>query len=78
LFGLRQHDLIQTSKGTGFIKGKRSTGYFVIETLNGEKIHNSLNVKKDMVRLQARSTTLIQQQTGEAIPPVFKKAGVLA
>jgi len=78
LFGLRKYDLIQTSKGTGFVKGKRSTGFFALETLNGEKIHNSVNVKKDTVRLQARSTTLIQQQTGEAIPPAFEKAGVLA
>lgn len=48
-----------------------------------QKVRKLLNekkakVKKDIIRLKARSTTLIQQQKGEAIPPAFEKAGVLA
>jgi hypothetical protein len=59
LFGLRKFDLIQTSKGSGFVKGKRSSGFFAVETLAGEVIGSSVNVKKNCVRLQARSSTLI-------------------
>ena len=60
LFGFKKHDFIQTDKGTGFIKGKRSTGYFPLETILGEVIHNSANIKKNAVRLKARTTTLTQ------------------
>lgn len=60
LFGLRKHDLIQTEKGIGFIKGKRSSGYFAIENVLGKTITNSVNVKKNTLRLSARSTTLTQ------------------
>ena len=60
LFGFRTFDLIQTPKGTGFIKGKRSTGSFSVVKLDGTVVSNSVNVKKGCVRLQARSTTLIQ------------------
>lgn len=61
LFGLRKFDQIQTPKGIGFIKGKRSTGYFAITRLDGTKIHDSVNVKKECIRLQARTTTLIEK-----------------
>jgi hypothetical protein len=61
LFGLKKHDFIKTPHGTGFVKGKRSTGYFALENILGEKIHASANIKKKTVRLTARTTTLIQQ-----------------
>ncbi len=61
LFGLKKHELIKTPQGTGFVKGKRSSGYFALETILGEKIHASANIKKNTVRLTARTTTLIQQ-----------------
>ena len=61
LFGLKKHDFIQTPQGIGFVRGKRSTGYFVLETILGEKVHASANIKKNTVRLTARTTTLIQQ-----------------
>ena len=61
LFGLRKHDLVQTPQGTGFVKGKRSTGYFALENILDEKIHASANIKKNTVRLTARTTTLTQQ-----------------
>ncbi len=64
LFGLKKHDLIQTPKGTGFVKGKRSSGYFALETLLGETVHASANVKKNTVRLSARTTTLTQRIGG--------------
>ncbi len=65
LFGLKKHDLVQTPQGTGFIKGKRSTGYFALETILGEKIHASANIKKNTVRLTARTTTLTQLMESE-------------
>ena len=59
LFGLRKFDLIKTKKGTGFVKGKRNSGFFEVATLAGEVVSHSISVKKNCVRLQARSTTLI-------------------
>jgi hypothetical protein len=61
LFGLRKYDFIQTPQGIGFIKGKRSSGYFALETILGDKVHASANIKKNTVRLIARTTTLTQQ-----------------
>jgi hypothetical protein len=57
LFGLRKFDLVATPRGVGFVKGKRSNGYFAIATLDGTPIHNSARAV-DCVRLVARSTTL--------------------
>ena len=62
LFGLRKFDLIETDKGVGIVKGKRSTGYFAITDVMGNKIHDSVNVKKDCKRLRARKTTLLEQK----------------
>jgi len=78
LFGLRKHDFVRTAKGTGFVKGKRSTGYFALETITGEKVHASANVKKDAVRLQARKTTILDYRSTRAIPPAAKATGILA
>ena len=61
LFNLRKFDLVKTSKGIGFVKGKRSSGFFAISDLFGNKISDSVNVKKSCERLRARTTTLIQQ-----------------
>ena len=58
LFGLRKLDLIYTAKGVGFVKGKRSTGYFSMGDIHGRAIHNSVKVKADVVRLSARNITL--------------------
>jgi hypothetical protein len=60
LFGFKKHDFIQTPQGTGYVKGKRSSGYFALETILGEKVHASANVKKNTVRLTARTTTIMQ------------------
>jgi len=56
LFGLRKGDKIATSRGIGFIKGKRSTGYFSVANLDGQQIHASEKVQR-CVRLSARTTT---------------------
>lgn len=77
LFGLKKHDLVQSPQGTGFIKGKRSSGYFAIETILGEKVHASANIKKNTVRLSARTTTLTQQMEA-AIPLGTKVPSILA
>ena len=79
LFGLRKFDLIYTLKGVGFIKGKRSSGYFSIGNIHGQAIHNSVKVKTDITRLSARNTTLTAMETfdstnrcspqGISIPP---------
>lgn len=62
LFGLRKFDLIQTPKGTGFIKGKRSTGSFAISDLSGSIISASVNVKKNCKRILARTATLTERR----------------
>jgi hypothetical protein len=56
LFGFRKFDLIETPKGIGFVKGKRSTGQFVILDLDNNAIN--VNVKNNCHRLVARTTTL--------------------
>lgn len=70
LFGLRKFDLIKTSKGTGFVKGKRSSGHFALMLIDGAKISDSVSVKKDCVRLSARKTTLLERRT--RLLPVLK------
>lgn len=71
LFGLRKFDYIQHPLGFGFVKGKRSTGFFAISDLEGKAINPSVNVKKDCIRLKARTTTLTERRrahssTGQA------------
>lgn len=62
LFGLRKFDLIQTEQGRGIVKGKRSSGYFAITDIMGNKIHDSVKVKNGYKRLRARTTTLLEQK----------------
>jgi hypothetical protein len=53
-------DLIYSDakKVIGFVKGKRSTGFFSISDIFGKAIHNSVSVKKDCRRLSARKLIL--------------------
>jgi hypothetical protein len=60
LFGLRKFDMVATPHGIGFVKGKRSTGYFAIATLDGSKIHASAKAVH-CKRISARSTTLTER-----------------
>jgi len=62
LFGLRKFDYLQTPKGIGFVKGKRSTGLFALSNLDNKTISSSVNVKKNCIRLQARTTTLTERR----------------
>ncbi len=62
LFGLRKFDLINTTKGTGFVKGKRTSGFFCISNICGDVLSASVNIKKNCVRLQARTTTLTERK----------------
>jgi len=66
LFGLRKFDLIKTPKCTGFIKGKRSSGFFAISDIHGHSICNSVKVKADCTRITARTTTLAYVENFEA------------
>ena len=69
LFGFRKFDLIQTSKGIGFVKGKRSIGFFAISGIDGNTIAHSVGVKKGCRRISARTTTLIEKRI-VYLPPV--------
>ena len=62
LFGIRKFDLIETEQGGGIVKGKRSSGYFAITDVMGNKIHDSVKVKNGCKRLRARTTTLLEQK----------------
>ena len=68
LFGLRKFDLVKTSKGSGFVKGKRASGYFSIMDVAGKTIHAGVSVKKNTIRLTARTTTLVSQERRGAAP----------
>ncbi len=60
IYGIRKFDRVKTVKVEGFVKGKRATGFFAIQDIFGNVISNSVNVKKNCIRLCARTTTLIQ------------------
>ena len=62
LFGFKKFDKVITTKGMGFIKGKRSSGYFSIADLDNNLIHASEKVK-NCVRITARKTTLVEELT---------------
>lgn len=75
LFGFRKFDLLSTSKGIGFVKGKRSTGQFALSDLSGAilvsleysvKSVKSVNVKRGCSRLNARTTTLTRSSNSSA------------
>lgn len=61
LFGLRKFDLIKTPKATGFVKGKRTRGAFVLMSIEGDIIADT-SVKKNVTRISARSTTLTERR----------------
>ena len=62
LFGLRKFDYIKTSKGVGFVKGKRSDGRFAICDIFWNTINGQVQIKKNHVRLKARTSTLIERR----------------
>ena len=62
LFGFRKFDFVQTNKGLGFVKVKRSSGYFSISNIFGKPIHNSVNIKKNSKRISARKILIIEME----------------
>ncbi len=60
LFGLRKFDLVKTEKGIGFIRGKRSSGFFTLCDIFENMITTSVNIKRNCRRLRAACTTLVQ------------------
>ena len=54
LFGYRKFDKIETKKGMGFVKGKRSSGSFSIMGISGNKISDGVNIRKNTARISAR------------------------
>lgn len=71
LFGLRKFDYIQTTKGIGFVKGKRLDGRFAICDIFLDTINGQVQINKNCKRLKARTTTLIERRkahspTGQA------------
>jgi len=61
--GFRKFDLIfsKVKNIIGFVKGKRSSGYFSISDIFGKAIDNSVNIKKFCRRVSARNLILIQK-----------------
>lgn len=60
LFGFRKFDKVKTPEGTGFVKGKRSSGSFVISDILGTTFNKSWNAKKYLERLNARKNYIME------------------
>ena len=63
LFGIRKFDYIETKKGAGFVKGKRSSGFFSLMDIFNKTTHASINIKKGCKRVTSRTTTLTERST---------------
>ena len=59
LFGLRKGDKVNTTRGVGFVKGKRSSGYFAIADLDNTVVHASEKAL-NCLRIAARTTTQVE------------------
>jgi len=60
LFGFRKFDKVKTPEGIGFVKGKRSSGCFVISDIFGNAFKRSYTAKKDLERVSARKTIIME------------------
>jgi hypothetical protein len=60
LFGLRKFDKVSSPKGIGFVKGKRTSGFFEIATIDNESLYTSIKSTK-CKRISARSTSLVSR-----------------
>jgi hypothetical protein len=54
-----RRNLVKTTKGIGFVQGKRSSGQFALMDLFGIVVSAAVNIKKGCVRLATRTSTLI-------------------
>ena len=70
VFGFRQWDRVALPDGgVGFVKGRRSRGYFAISDLEGQLIAPSANCRR--LRLVGRASTLLTERRKAASPPDF-------
>ena len=60
LFGFKKFDKVKTPVGIGFVKGKRSSGAFVIMGILGNVFDKSWNAKKYLERISARKNYMIE------------------
>ncbi len=70
-------DKVRYAGQEAFIFGRRSSGYFDIRLLTGERVSSAVSCKK-LVLLEKRKTFLTQLIKENAIPPATKVAGFLA
>ena len=59
IYSLRKFDYIKTIKGCGYVKGKRSSGYFALCDIHGKETVKSVTVKKETKRIHARKVVLM-------------------
>lgn len=59
--GFRLFDKVEFKKQEGFITGRRTSGYFVLKTLDGSTIHASAKASK-LKLIQKRSTFLVEKR----------------
>jgi N6-L-threonylcarbamoyladenine synthase len=57
--GFRLFDKVLYKGKVGFITGRRSSGYFALKTINGEKISNSAK-HKELTLIECRKTIIVQ------------------
>ena len=68
VFGFRQWDKVALPDGgVGFVKGRRSSGYFAVSDLKGQLIAPSVNYKR--LRLVELSSTLLTERRRAASSP---------
>ena len=72
--GFKRFDRVRYNNQIGIIYGLRSSGYFDIRTLSGEKIHSS--VKWQNLELVEKAKTLILERRNQRIPLHLKEDGV--
>ena len=75
--GFRLFDKVRYGSRDAFIFGRRSSGYFDIRLLTGEKVSAAVSHKR-LQLLERRKTFLTQLIKEDAIPPTTEVAGFLA
>ena len=68
VFGYRLFDCVRYQGKVCFVFGRRSSGYFDLRTLNGEKVSASANCKKGT--LVQRASACVVEERKAAFPPV--------
>ena len=72
LFGFKQWDKVKIGNQIGFVKGKRSSGFFDVCDIGGNNISHSIKYTK-LQRLCSNNVMEVN-----AIPPTSKDVGILA